>query len=64
MKKARSPDQPEAWVRQVVSATRSTDIDGKILSGKPQTIDYWIPRKWNQSSDDWASETFNKALVH
>jgi probable addiction module antidote protein len=31
MKKARNPDQPEPWVRQVVSVTRSTDKKGEIF---------------------------------
>jgi len=64
MKKAKTPDQPEDWVRQIVSVTRSTNKAGQILSGKPQTIDHWTPRRWNQSSDDWVSETFMNALNH
>ncbi len=63
MKKAKNPDQPEDWVRQVVSVTRSTDKDGNILSGKPQKIDDWIPRKWDQGYDDWVALTFQKALI-
>jgi hypothetical protein len=64
MKKARNPDKPEAWVRQVVSATRSTDKDGNLLSGKPQKIDYWVPKKWNQTDDEWAASVFSEALKH
>lgn len=62
LKKARKPDQPEPWIRQVVAATRSTDKDGNILSGIPQGIDVWVPRFWNQSDDEWASSVFNKAV--
>lgn len=62
MKKAKNPDIPEPWVRQVVSVTRSTDKDGNLLSGKPQNIDVWVPRRWNQSYDDWASDVFSQAV--
>jgi len=62
LSKAKKPDSPLPWVRQVVSVTRSTDSFGKILSGKPQKIDYWIPRKWEQSVDDWSKSVFNKAV--
>lgn len=60
-KKSRKPDQPEPWIRQVVSVTRSTDDKGNILSGKPQHIDYWIPRRWSQNDGDWVKDVFNKA---
>ncbi len=63
MKKARNPDKPESWVRQVVSVTRSTDKDGNILSGKPQKIDVWVPRLWNQDYDSWAAEVFRSATA-
>jgi len=62
LKKAQKPDQPEPWIRQVVSATRSTDKDGNILSGIPQAIDVWVPRIWSQNDDEWASSVFSKAL--
>jgi hypothetical protein len=62
MKKAQKPDEPAPWIRQIVSVTRSTDKDGKILSGIPQAIDVWVPRIWNQSDDEWASSVFNKAV--
>lgn len=62
MKKAQKPDEPAPWIRQIVSVTRSTDKDGKILSGIPQAIDVWVPRIWNQSDDEWASAVFNKAV--
>lgn len=62
VKKAKKPDQPEPWIRQVVSVTRSTDKDGHILSGSPQAIDVWVPRIWNQSDEEWAASVFNKAL--
>lgn len=62
MKEAKNSDQPESWVRQVVSATRSTDKNGNLLSGKPQKIDVWVPRIWNQSDDEWAASVLDKAL--
>ena len=62
MKKARNPDKPEPWVRQVVAVTRSTDKDGNVLSGKSQHIDVWVPRKWNQTDDEWAASVFDKAV--
>ena len=62
LKKGQKPDQPEPWIRQVVSVTRSTDKDGKILSGTPQVIDVWVPRIWNQSDDEWAASVFDKAM--
>lgn len=46
----------------VVSATRSTDRDGNLLSGKPQKIDFWIPHKWNQTDEEWEKLVFKKAL--
>lgn len=64
MEKAHNPDKPEAWFRQVVSVTRSTDKNGNILSGVPQGIDIWVPRKWNQINDEWAARVFNKAMRH
>jgi hypothetical protein len=62
LKKAKKPDPPEPWVRQIVSVTRSTDREGKIISGKVQKVDYWIPRPWSQSDDDWQKAVFEKAL--
>lgn len=62
IKKARNPDNPEPWVRQVAAVTRSTDKTGNIISGKPQHIDIWVPRKWNQTDDEWAASVFNRAL--
>jgi len=61
MKKARTPDKPEPWVRQVAAVTRSTNKNGNVLSGKPQYIDVWVPRKWNQTDDEWAASVFDRA---
>ena len=61
-KKAQAPGLPEPWIRQIVSATRTTDKDGKILSGIPQVVDVWVPRSWNQSSEEWESSVFNKGM--
>jgi len=62
LKKAKKPDPPLPWIRQVVSVTRSTDKSGNILSGKPQKIDYWISRRWNQSIADWSKTVFDRSL--
>lgn len=62
LSKAKKPDQPEPWVRQIVSVTRTTDSKGNIISGKVQNIDHWIPRPWNQSDDEWHREVFVQAL--
>lgn len=62
LKKAQKPDEPVPWIRQIVAVTRSTDKEGKILSGIPQAIDVWVPRIWNQSDDEWAASVFNKAV--
>jgi len=64
LKKARNPDKPEYWVRQVAAVTRSTDSEGNVISGRPQKIDYWVPRKWNQSEDQWAASVFKEALLN
>ncbi len=55
-KKSDSP-----WVREAVCVSRSTDRNGKILSGKSMRVDYWVPRSWNQTPDQWAAEVLNKA---
>lgn len=62
LSKAKKPDQPEPWVRQIVTVTRSTDAEGNIISGKVQKITHWIPRSWKQSDEEWQKEVFNKAL--
>ena len=62
LRKAKKPDSPEPWVRQVVAVTRSTDKSGAMLAGKPQELTKWIPRKWHHSELDWAREVFNKAV--
>lgn len=61
MDKAYSPDEPEPWVRQVAAVTRSTDKNGNILSGKPLPIDVWVPKLWDQSDSEWATEVFEQA---
>lgn len=62
LKKARKPDTPEPWIRQVVSVTRSTDARGNIISGKVQNVDFWITQKWSESDDDWSKKVFLEAL--
>lgn len=62
LSKAKNPDQPVPWISQVVAVTRSTDRDGNILTGKPQNVDHWVPRKWDQDLDEWSKVVFNTAL--
>lgn len=62
LSKAKKPDQPEPWIRQIVSVTRSTDSEGNIISGKMQKIDHWVSRPWNQSDEEWQREVFLQAL--
>lgn len=61
LRKAKKPDSPEPWVRQVIAATRSTDKSGELLSGKPQKLTKWIPRRWNQSDLEWVRDVFRNA---
>lgn len=60
--KAKRPDQPEPWIRQIVSVTRSTDSEGHIISGVVQKMDHWIPKPWQLSDDEWQHEVFKAAL--
>lgn len=62
LKKARKPDNPEPWIRQIVSVTRSTDSTGHIISGRVQKIDHWIPQPWDQTDEDWIRAAFNTAI--
>jgi hypothetical protein len=62
MKKARNPDKLEPWVRQLAEVTRSKDIEGYIYSGQPQHTDVCVPRKWNQTDDEWAASVSKQAL--
>lgn len=64
LQKAKQPDtqELEPWIRQVVAVTRSTDKEGTILSGKPQKLDRWIPRTWNESDLEWSQKVFRAAI--
>lgn len=52
------PEADERRVRQIVSVNRSTDKEGQIVSGKLQHIDTWVPRKWDQTLDEWWAQVF------
>jgi hypothetical protein len=47
---------------QSISATRSTDRYGQIISGIPQKVDLWIPAKWDLSWDEWQQEAVKQAI--
>ena len=51
-----------ALVRQQVSATRSTDEHGRIVSAKPAEVELWTPRSYKQTDDQWMAAAFAMAL--
>jgi len=53
-----------ALLRQQVSATRSTDAHGKIISGNPSPVDVWVPYEYYSFDDSWESKTFKAALLY
>lgn len=46
----------DAVFRAAVSASRSTDEKGNVISGIPQKVDLFIPTGWNEAPDDWVSK--------
>jgi hypothetical protein len=52
-----------ALFRQQVSVTRSTDRNGKVISGIPVGLDVWIPRQYRYSGEEWETLAFKKALA-
>jgi hypothetical protein len=51
-----------AILRQQVTATRSTDSKGKLISATPTTVDIWIPYRYRHYDDSWESLVFKAAL--
>lgn len=51
-----------AILRQQVTATRSTDALGRVLSATPTETDFWIPYRYRQFEDSWESLVFKTAL--
>ncbi len=58
--KVMTKDSP--WVREAVCVSRTTDRKGNILSGKPMRVDTWVPKKWNQTDDQWIALVLLQAL--
>jgi hypothetical protein len=53
-----------AILRQQVTATRSTDSKGKVISATPTKTDIWIPYRYRHYDDSWASLVFKAALIN
>lgn len=51
-----------AILRQQVTATRSTNSKGKVLSATPLKIDVWVPYQYRHYDDTWEAKVFKKAL--
>lgn len=51
-----------AILRQQVTATRSTDSKGRILSATPTKVDFWIPYEYRHYDDTWEAKAFKAAL--
>lgn len=62
-KRAHSPAAPEPWVRQLVSVTESTDAAGHVVSGAPQPLAAWVPRRWDDTDDRFAARALAAALA-
>jgi hypothetical protein len=62
-KRATNVTSPEPWVRQLVSVTASTDPEGRTISGVPQALDAWVPRRWDDGADGWAAKALAAALA-
>lgn len=55
---------PGVLFRQQVSVTRSTDSQGRIISGIPQAVDKPVSRKFDQDDTEWAAAVLKEALVN
>ena len=53
---------PGAILRQQVSATRSTDQNGNVVSAIPTPVDVWIPYPYHSTEDPWEVKIFKAAL--
>lgn len=52
-----------ALLRQQITATRSTDAQGRVISALPTPIDVWIPYRYRHYDGTWESKVFNAALL-
>jgi hypothetical protein len=51
-----------AVLRQQVTATRSTDAHGKVISAIPTPVDSWIPYRYRHYDESWEAKVFKTAL--
>ena len=51
-----------AMLRQQITATRSTDSKGRIISATPSPTDKWVPYRYRNYDDSWESKVFKVAL--
>jgi len=51
-----------AIARQAVSVTRSTDKNGKVISGIPMEMDGWVPQKYHYFDENWKTSVLKRAL--
>lgn len=51
-----------AFLRQQITATRSTDSKGKLISAKPTNADVWVPYRYRHYDDSWEAKVFKAAL--
>lgn len=51
-----------AFVRQQVSATRSTDENGKIVSAIPATVEEFVVWEYKMSDEQWLHKAFEIAI--
>ncbi|RYZ85114.1 MAG: hypothetical protein EOP06_16835 [Proteobacteria bacterium] len=51
-----------AIIREQVTATRSTDANGKILSATPTAIDVWVPYQFPDFGESWDARALEAAL--
>jgi|GEM_PF-3524559 len=51
-----------AIARQAVSVTRSTEKNGKVISGIPMKMDGWVPQKNHYSDENWETSVLKRAL--
>lgn len=51
-----------AFLRQQITATRSTDSKGKVISARPTNVDIWVPYRYRHYEDSWEALVFKAAL--
>lgn len=51
-----------ALLRQQITATRSTDAKGRVISALPTPVDVWIPYHYRHYDESWEDRVFKAAL--